>query len=158
MTSTTLVHFGLDQCFRIPVLEKAGFRIADCDSLDALSLQLMQQPKALLLEDEPLAEIDCAISLSRSYADVPVVYFRCSPDIPAIRSKDLVIPSFTAPDDWLREIRELVARSQAVMAESQRLRAESAALARKCAAVHEDSRRILESSRLQLLRHRKQGH
>jgi hypothetical protein len=157
MASATLVHFGFDQCFRVRVLESAGFQVADCDSLDALSLQLMQEPKALLLEDEPVPQIDCAISLSKSYPELPVVYFRCLPDIPVTRSKDLVIPSFTPPELWLREIRQLVARSQAVLAESRRLRAQSAALARDCAAVHEDSRRTIQSARLQLARHRKTG-
>lgn len=149
MASATVLHFGLDQCFRLRVLESAGFAVEDCPSLDTLSAELLRKPDALVLEDEPAAQVMKAISLSRLYPNVPLVLFRSSEPVSEglACSADLTIPSFTAPELWLREIEDLVERTRTLAAESQRIRAQSAALIQHCAAVRRSLQRTRAISR-----------
>lgn len=151
MASGTVLHFGWDQCFRLRVLESAGFAVEDCPSLDTLSAELLREPDALVLEDEPAGQVIKAIALSRSYPDIPLVLFRPLDPVsegPA-SSADLTIPSFTAPELWLREIKDLVERSRMLAAQSRRIRAESAALIERCAAVRRSLQRNRAISRRQ---------
>lgn len=149
MASGTVLHFGLDQCFRLRVLESAGFAVEDCPSLDDLSAELLREPDAIVLEEEPEGQVIKAIALSRSYPDIPLVLFRSLDPVsegPA-SSADLTIPSFTAPELWLREIEDMVERSRMLAAQSRRIRAESAALIQKCAAARRSSQRNRAISR-----------
>lgn len=148
MGSGTLLHYGLDSCFRGRVLESAGFYVEGCVSLDALSAALLRAPDGLVLEEEATGECDEAISISRSFPAVPVILFRCAAAV-APRSADLMIPSFTAPEQWLREIEDLVEHTRVAIAQSKRIQAQSAALIQDSAAVCKSSRRLREISRRQ---------
>ena len=151
MASGTIAHFGIDQCFRRRVLESAGFQVADCVSLEALSDELLRDPDALILEEEPIDQFCKAIYLSRSFPEVPLILFESVVEIGA-RSADLTIPSFTAPELWLRDVEDLVDRSHAVIAESHRIHAESVALINDCKNLTKASQQKRQLSR-QLRRH-----
>lgn len=119
MTSGSLIHFGVDQCFRMRVLQGAGFSVADCESLEALSAELLERPDALVVEEEPNEQVDKAISLSRSFPAVPLILFRPLMET-APCSADLTIRSFTPPELWLHEIKDLIVRNHVLVAQSHR--------------------------------------
>lgn len=122
MASGTLVHFGLDQCFRMRVLESAGFSVADCGSIEDLSAELLRNPDALMLEEDPVEQVRQALSLSMSFPEIPLIQFG-SPLGVAPGAADLTVPSFTAPEIWLREVDALIQHAHAVIAQSRRIRA-----------------------------------
>lgn len=145
MAAASLIHFGVDTCFRLPVLRSAGFEIAECDSLDELPEALASYPDAVVLEEEPDAVTEKAISLTRSRSKASLILFAsgtyCS--APAV---DLVIPSFTTPELWLHEIREIIERSHQVRAEAKKIKQMSVALVRDSAAARDASRETRERS------------
>lgn len=111
MTPPSLVHFGVDTCFRLPVLRSAGFCIVECESIDELLTALTAHPDAVLLEEEQDRLTGQAIAVARSQSDAPVVLFAAEPCLQTCRV-DLLIPAFTTPERWLEQIRVLVERTR----------------------------------------------
>lgn len=109
-----LVHFGVDTCFRLPVLRRAGFEIAECDSLEMLSRALALHPDAVVMEEDPAAITERVIALTRSQSGVPLILFAAEPRLTKA-AVDLIIPAFTTPDLWLEEIRVLITRTRAMV-------------------------------------------
>ena len=111
MPAPSLVHFGVDTCFRLPVLRSAGFRIAECESMEELSQALRSHPDAVVLEEDPDKGALQVIALAWSQSDAPVVLFASEPCLETYRV-DLIIPAFTTPERWLEEIKALVERTR----------------------------------------------
>jgi hypothetical protein len=111
-----LVHFGVDTCFRLQVLRRAGYEIAECDSLEMLPRALASHPDAVVIEDDPAAMTERAIALTRLQSGVPLVLFAAEPCLTKV-AVDLIIPAFTTPDQWLEEIRALIARTHEAIAQ-----------------------------------------
>jgi hypothetical protein len=150
--ATSVVHFGEDICFRLQVLESAGYSVAECHSIELLSSALRQNPEAVLLEEEPQSLIEAAAFLTRSCSAASLVLFRSEVDSFTAGDFDLVVPSLTPPEEWLSEIADLLQRSRAVRAESQTLHKASLFLRQDSAAVRkavceERARSIRERAR-----------
>ncbi|HEY3990795.1 MAG TPA: hypothetical protein VGM02_15940 [Acidobacteriaceae bacterium] len=130
--AASVVHFGDDVCFRLPVLRSAGYSVATCDSLELLSMTLTWDFDAVIVEEKPRALTRDAVSLIRSRSRASVILFRTEIDNVIPGELDLVIPTLTAPEAWLSEIAALIQWSQ-------QLRAESQALSRQAVALRENS-------------------
>lgn len=142
--AATIVHFGEDTCFRLPVLRSAGYRVEACGSLDILSGLLDLETEAVTLEDAPSELVRKAVTLTRTRTRASLVLFRNETHPIEADGFDLVIPALTAPEDWLKEIAELLGRSRAVRADSQALAHASASLREDSAAVREQTRMLRE--------------
>jgi hypothetical protein len=144
--AATIVHFGEDPCFRVPVLRSAGYTVAACESLDQLAILLSGDAEAIAFEDEPDFPTREAVALARARSSAPVVLFRNVPELLVPDEFDLVIPSLTAPEDWLKKIANLLEHSRAIRAASQTLHQTSASLREDSAAIRAQTRRIRERS------------
>jgi hypothetical protein len=148
--ATSVVHCGEDICFRLPVLESAGYSVTECHSVELLAEALTQNPEAVLLEEEPKVLVEAAVFLTRSRSTASLILFRSEVDGFETSDFDLVIPSLTPPEEWLNEIATLLQRSRAIRAESQVIREESLSLRQGSAAV----RKAVSEERARSLRER----
>lgn len=144
--AATIVHFGQDTCFRLPVLRSAGYAVEECESLDRLSGLLAGNADAVMLEEEWQLYTPEAVALTRAYSSAPVVLFRNEPNPVVFDGFDLVIPPLTAPEDWLRQIADLLEHSHAVQTAASELARSSATLRQESASVRDESRRLRECS------------
>ena len=117
--AASVVHFGDDVCFRLPVLRSAGYTVAECDSLEMLTAALARNPDAVLLEAEPLAPMRDAAVLVRSSSRAALILFCNETGRPVPDEFDLVIPSLTAPEQWLDKIAALLQQSRTMRPQAQ---------------------------------------
>jgi hypothetical protein len=140
--SVSVVHFGEDMWYRLPVLRSAGYNVEQCDSLENFSTFLAWGPEMVILEEEPQVPLRKAISFARARSNASLVLFRHELATPLVEECDLVIPSLTAPEEWLVEIATLLEQSRIIRADSQALAQKSASLRKDAAAVREMTREI----------------
>jgi hypothetical protein len=136
----TVVHFGEDVCYRLPVLRSAGYAVEQCDSLEQFSTFLSSAPDVVVLEEEPQVPLLKAISFTRARSSASLVLFRHDSATTLAEECDLIIPALTAPEEWLSEIATLLQRSCAA-------REDSRALVRKPATPHQDATAVKEMTR-----------
>lgn len=148
--ATNLIHFGEDICFRLPVLQSAGYAVADCHSVEMLSAALSKGPEAVLLEEEPKLLVQAAAFLTRSRSTASLILFRSEVDSFTAGDFDLIIPSLTPPDEWLTEIVTLLERSRTIRMESQTLLKASSLLRQDSAAL----RKVVSEERARSIRER----
>jgi hypothetical protein len=148
--ATSVIHFGEDICFRLPVLESAGYSVAECHSIELLSAALRHNPEAVLLEEEPQSLIEAAAFLTRSRSAASLILFHSEVDSFTAGDFDLVIPSLTPPEEWLSEIADLLQQSRTIRAESQTLLKASSSLRQDSAAV----RKAVSEERARSIRER----
>jgi hypothetical protein len=143
----TVIHFGEDICFRLPVLKYAGYAVEECDSMERFSSLLRWNPDAVLLEEEPLVPVFEASSLARTQSSASLVLFRHAilGGVPH-HDFDLIIPPLTTPEEWLTDIAALLERSRVIRTQSEALHRQSAALRQNSAAVRELTREIRDQS------------
>jgi hypothetical protein len=135
-----VVHFGEDICYRVPVLRSAGYAVEQCDSMEHFSTFLSWDPDVVVLEEEPQVPLRKAISFTRARSSASLVLFRHEMNTMLVEECDLVVPTLTAPEEWLNEIATLLERSRSIRADSQ-------ALAQKSASLREDSAGVREMAR-----------
>jgi hypothetical protein len=153
--ATSVIHFGEDICFRLPVLESAGYEVADCHSVEMLSAALSKFPEAVLLEEEPKLLVEAAAFLTRSRSAASLILFRSEVDSFKAGDFDLIIPSLTPPDEWLTEIATLLERSRTIRMNSQTLHKASSSLRQDSAAL----RKVVSEERARSIRERsRNGH
>jgi hypothetical protein len=152
MASATLIHFGSDDCLRIPVLRRAGYEVRMPLSLDSLRLDLQDDDDvdAIIVSGAEPACAKRAIHLVRRRSSAPLILFR-RPDA-AIEEGgfDRVFsPSMTEPQ-WLFEMAVVVMQHRELRAQSDRLRAEIMTL-------REDLLRLRAQLKLERLRNADAG-
>lgn len=140
--AATVVHFGVDICYRLPVLRSVGYAVEQCDSIEHFSTFLAWDPDMVVLEDEPLVPLRKAISFARARSSASLVLFRNDTATMLVEECDLIIPSLTAPEEWLGEMATLLEQSRTIRADSQALLRKSASLRQDVAAVREMTREI----------------
>ncbi len=144
-----IIHFGLDDCHRVPVLKCAGYSIADCQSIAQLrtALESTQEAGAVVMTRiEDLAP-RFAISITRATSAAPMVLFPGRASSILEPEFDLVVPALTPPEQWLSEMAALIDRSFAIRAHSQVVRAQSALL-------RQETDRAIRKSQLERMRSR----
>jgi hypothetical protein len=140
--AANLVYFGVDTCHRLPVLARAGYTVENCYS--ALQLEAVFDSscpaEAVLMTDHEGKLPQDAITLTRSRSVAPLILFRDSNHSYAESAFDLVVPSLTAPGQWLEQIAVLLEESRLVRRKSALLRAESRMLQQDAAELREETR------------------
>ena len=124
------LHFGWDDCYRVRVLERAGYAVTVAENLVALELNLQRgEPVDLVVvsEDTPRTT-EHAADIVRQRTKVPVILFRRSA-LDLDESKfDQVFAGFLSPEIWLARTAELIEQSRQLRESSERLRHESEAV------------------------------
>lgn len=133
-----IVHFGVDESFRLAILSRAGFKVEDCDSsLSRLATTLRKHRRvnAVVLSECDGQEGSAieALTLARSECKAPVILFRSASPRSNHTDVDLVIPNLTEPGVWLQAIYAVIARSQRLTEESHAIRHTSRKLVQESA-------------------------
>jgi hypothetical protein len=104
-----IVHFGLDECSRVLVLQRAGYDVEVCpDSLRELNHLLQEPADAVVLSENGTEHVVEAASLSRSITLAPIVLFKDAASFRDDSTFDIVIPALTPPAQWLERIAEVI--------------------------------------------------
>ena len=152
--AANLVYFGVDTCHRLRVLARAGYTVENCYS--ALQLEAVFDSscpaEAVLMTDHEGKLPQDAITLTRSRSDAPLILFRDSNHSYAETAFDLVVPSLTAPGQWLKQIAVLLEESRLVRGKSALLRAESRILQHEAILLQRDAAELREETGLERAR------
>jgi hypothetical protein len=149
-----VIHFGVDDCYRLSVLRRAGYVIHDCSNLIQLcaALDADAETDAVMVNDSDGSVPEHAISLARSRSSAPIVLFPNSSRSYRTDQVDLVVPSFTPPQEWLLDLANLIVHSRAIQEYSRLLQEQSGQLCRESAQAREKSREERARSRREAAR------
>jgi hypothetical protein len=130
--AASVIHFGVDDCHRIKVLEIAGYFVRNCGSLRQLRATLLEENSAaaVFMSEGDGVPPRAAILIARTHSSAPVVLFKGPCGYCEESEFDLVVPTLTPPEIWLNELNSLVARSKDIRSRSQSLIRQSAELRR----------------------------
>ena len=134
-----VIHFGLDECYRLNVLRRAGYEINECRNLIQFrtALESTFDTDAVMVNGSVSKQV---ISLARLRSPVPIVVFPGAKRTISVQDADLVVPSFTPPEKWLLDLANLIVRSRAIRAYSQLLQKQSSELGCESAVIRAQSR------------------
>jgi hypothetical protein len=152
-----VIHFGVDDCYRLSVLRRAGYVIEDCSNLIQLRDALEADADAVMLNDSHGSVPENAISLARSRTLAPIVLFPNSKRSYPTEQIDLVVPTFTPPQEWLLELANLIVHSRAVQEYSRLLQEQSQQLCLESAQAREKSREERARARREAARNAAHG-
>jgi hypothetical protein len=123
-----VIHFGWDDCCRIPVLRAAGFEVREVKSLDELSVVLQNDEplNAVFVSESTEEGAVQAAEMSRRCSPAPLILFRRS--LRAIDEKtfDKVYSCLTPPDVWLPDTVALIAKGDMLRVDFARVQGEAA--------------------------------
>ncbi len=130
-----IIHFGFDDCHRVPVLRCAGYSIADCQSIAQLhaALQSTEEARAVVMARVQDLAPQRAVSITRAISTAPMVLFPCGAADLDESEFDLVIPALTPPEQWLSDIADLIQRCHSLRSQFHTLRAVSIVLRQESA-------------------------
>jgi hypothetical protein len=116
-----VVHFGIDKCHRLNLLKRAGYAVDTCNSLVQLRHALQSEIDAdvVMMSDDDGCVPSDAIALTHAESLIPVIFFPSSDRSEETAWFDLVVPTFTPPEDWLLDLAIMVVRSRAIRIRSQ---------------------------------------
>jgi hypothetical protein len=133
--SASLIHFGVDDCYRVPVLKEAGFFVEECRSVRRLHSALLgsPEPDAVAIAESDEIEVTEAVFLVRSNCAAPLILFQGRNRCFETSGFNLVIPPLTEPHAWLNDLVSLIEHSQMIRSRSQSIHAQSTLLRRQVA-------------------------
>jgi hypothetical protein len=145
----SILHFGQDACFRIPLLQGAGYVVRDCPSGIQLRsfLQSGTITDAVVLTEGYGSLSKSELSLTRSRSAVPFIVFEEQDQSLLGAPFDLVIPFRADPVQWIGDIDALIATSRAVRVRSRQLVEDSIKLAAQTEKIIARTRREIARSR-----------
>jgi hypothetical protein len=137
-----VIHFGWDDCYRVPVFRTIGLEVWEVESLDDLSFDLQhgERVDAIVVSEDDRETTRLAAAVVRRYSTAPLILFRRFHDGLDESGYDRVFAPMVPPEQWLLQAAEVIAASHAIQEESARL-------LRECGAMVERSRRLRERSR-----------
>jgi hypothetical protein len=149
-----LLHFGIDDRYRVPILRRAGYSVEECRSVRRLHSALVRfpEPDAVAIAENDEIEPGEAVSLVRSHCTSPLVLFQGANPVIETSEFNLVVPPLTEPKEWLFGIALLIAESRAIRDRSRRLREASASLRTEVAEAREKTQLEYERARQELAR------
>lgn len=137
-----VIHFGVDACYRLSVLRRAGYDIENCRNLDELcdALQSEGETDAVMVNDSDGSMSPQAIFLVRTRTTAPIIVFPSSIQAYLVEDVDLLVPAFTPPEEWLLDLANLIVHTRVLRAHSRSLREESQSLRHESLAIRLKSR------------------
>ena len=137
-----VIHFGWDDCYRVPVFRTIGLEVWEAESLDELSFDLQRGEKvdAVVLSEDDRETTERAAAVVRQHSTAPLILFRRFHDGLDESRFDCVFAPLVPPEQWLLQAAEMIAARHAIQVESARLLCE-------CRALVEKSQRLRARSR-----------
>jgi hypothetical protein len=116
-----VIHFGVDKCHRLNVLKRDGYAVDACSSLVQLRHALQSEIDAdvVMMSDDDGFVPSQAIAMTHAESLIPVIFFPSTDRSEETTCFDLVVPTFTPPEDWLLDLAILIVRSRTIRARSQ---------------------------------------
>jgi len=117
-----MIHFGLDDCFRIPILESAGYSVDQCDSVSQLHAALLEADQAdvvMMVENERY-DPRGAMFLTRTTSSAALILFQSGDYHYEESDFDLIVQVLSDPSEWLGDIKKLIERRRAVRPQDRR--------------------------------------
>lgn len=113
-----VIHLGVDVCYRLGVLRRAGYEIQECANLIEFRsvLQSGIDADAVFVNDSNGRVPPDAFSVARDSTSAPIILFPNSGRTYQLGQIDLIVPCFTPPERWLRDVANLIAQSRALRA------------------------------------------
>jgi hypothetical protein len=150
MGTASIVHYGVDQSCRVPLLQHTGFEVADCESLPLLR-QLLRSTvfDGILIAVPPTTEL---IRTSRRLSGAPLIYFASDSTAICDPRFDLVIEPFTRPDEWIASVHKLLEESLRIRAESDLLRTQSGCIREESLRLRTESAALRDSAKANIQR------
>lgn len=134
--AANVLYFGPDEWNRVQVLESAGYAVHQCLKVSDLESALRQppQPAVVVMNSFGRANFKPAIEIIHAEAAAtPVIVFPGPGETGFEKSVDLVVPPLTSPDEWLKEMAELLDRSRGLLEDAMSLQEQSATLTQQVA-------------------------
>lgn len=145
-----IVHFGKDECLRLAVLLRAGYRVDESGtSIFSLARLLMKEASDAIAISEDDKECDReTIRLARSLSPAPIVLFVGVNRKREEAGVDLAIGPLTRPWEWLNNIEGLIRRSKILPDLSAGLRKNAQAARAESASARQRTAEGIERARL----------
>ena len=149
-----VIHFGIDDCYRLSVLRRAGYEIHDCSNVIQFraALESETETDAIMLNDSAGSIPENLISIARSGCSAPIILFPHAARKYQTGEVDLVVPTLTPPHEWLLDLANLIIQARTLRAQLQLLREQSAQIRREAVAAREKSRTERARSRKETAR------
>jgi hypothetical protein len=124
-----VIHYGMDDCYRVAVLQGIGYTVEDCGTLVQLGAALSANPEveAVLISETEGQTLETAAALAKSSSNAPLVLFRCLNGAYGDEKFDLIIETLTHPQKWVNDLKTLIERKQVLPTPSNLLLQKSAA-------------------------------
>ena len=108
------IHFGVDDCYRVLVLQRAGYDLKQSPSLDALiiALQNERHVAAVFISEGERGSTERAADLVRRFSPAGVILFRYSQRTIDDGKFDRVYATLTPPQNWLPATAEFIRMSR----------------------------------------------
>ncbi len=116
------IHFGVDDCHRVLVLQRAGYDVKQSPSLDALIIALQNERRAaaVFISEGDRAITERAADLVRRFSPARVILFRSSQRAIDEGKFDRVYATLTPPQNWLLATAESIRMSRSRQSEGGR--------------------------------------
>jgi len=116
------IHFGVDDCYRVLVLQRAGYDVRQSPSLDALitALQNERHVAAVFISEGDRESTERAADLVRRFSPARVILFRSSQRAIDEGKFDRVYATLTPPQSWLLATAESIRTTRIGQAEDGR--------------------------------------
>jgi hypothetical protein len=137
-----VVHIGRDECYRVPVLESAGYKVDGCSCVNELRQALKRlELKAVLVSESEGAVHQDMIHELREHCDAPLVLFGETLNRFAEPGDgelfDMEIPVLRPPGAWLPDLASLIAHCQELREQSREIQSQAQRLCEECAVARE---------------------
>jgi hypothetical protein len=113
------IHFGVDGCYRVLVLQRAGYDVRQSPSLDALiiALQNERHVAAVFISEGDRGSTERAADLARRFSPAGVILFRSSRRAIDEGKFDRVYETLTPPQNWLPATADFIRMNRSRRAE-----------------------------------------
>jgi hypothetical protein len=111
-----VIHFGVDDCHRVTVLQGAGYDVKESLSLDRLRIDLKTERDvdAVFISEDDRSSTERAAELVRRHCEATLILFRRTQRELDEKKFDRVYSSLTPPQNWLLGTAELIEMKRAI--------------------------------------------
>jgi hypothetical protein len=123
---TRVIHFGPDDCFRIPILKGSGYSVDLCNSASQLHAALQdvdQKADAVAIVENKGIDPSAAIFLTRMTSEAALILFQSKDHSYDESGFDHVVRVPSSPSEWLGELTKIIERRRSVRPPSRPLSA-----------------------------------
>lgn len=109
-----VVHFGWDDCYRVQVLQSAGYEVKVSACLEGLCLELQHNERVVIVvvSEDDRRSAEQAAEVVRRYCTAPLILFWRNQNRLDESKFDRVFASFVQPQVWLDETAALIEQAR----------------------------------------------